>query len=421
MRLLGRSAFVSIVLFSFGIVAGTHLLLLRVLGVARLQRQAVWGRHLRLLCQRLGATYIKLGQVLATRPDLASAPVRKALAALHDRVPPFSYRAVSRIVTAEFGQPPEQLFAEIDPYPVASASVAQVHRGRLRDGEAIALKVRRPGIERTMRSDMTLLTLVTAIIAWLPGLRRYPLRQALGEICGAIEQQLDFCREAANNRVFRQNFEGMADVVFPRLVERFCSERVLCMSFIAGEKINTLRPGSSAQAVVRTGYNAILKMIFIDGFVHADLHPGNMLVVDGNRLAFVDLGLVARVGQRQRSGLLRILAGWIGRDVAGVCAGISAAAFYGQPPADEQRLRATVEQLLERYRDRSLAEIRLAELLQDLVKVARHQWQRLDPTLTMIALAIGVVEGVGRELAPDLSIADAAAPFLGAIQLSNML
>jgi ubiquinone biosynthesis protein len=318
---------------------------------------------------------------------------------------------VRQALATELGAPLEELFVEVDPYPVASASVAQVHRATLADGRIVAVKVLRPAVERVVRCDLMLMHAAARMLAWIPRLRALGVVDAARSFADAVWKQLDLRLEAQNSHRFAQNFAAVPEVTFPRVVPELSGQRVLCMEFVDGEKVLS-RSWARAETLVRAGYRMVLKMIFVDGFVHADLHPGNILVVDGERLAILDLGLVGQVADRHRLGLTRLLLAWASRDLDGVCQGIADVAFFGQPPAAPEKLRHDVEALVASYRERALAEIEVGRLLQDLLRTVRGQWQRLDPATTMIVLAIGVVEGVGRQLAPALRIVDEALPFL---------
>jgi ubiquinone biosynthesis protein len=368
------------------------------------ERHALLGRALTRLARVLGATFIKIGQFLSTRGDLVPPATQQALQKLQDRVGPFAWSEVRATLVVELGQTPEQAFVEVDPYPVASASVAQVHRARLADGRVVAIKVLRPGIERTVRFDLGVLRLAARVIALIPGLRGADPVGVVDEFGAAVSKQLDFRIEAANNRKLAANFAGDPKVKVPTLVDSLCTRRVLVMEFVDGVKILEVTGDEARKAALaRTGFRMLLKMIFVDGFVHADLHPGNLIVV-GDQLYLLDLGLVATLSPSRREALVRLLSAWVAGDGARVAETLLAVAPADTPPADPERFRREVAELCERYRQVSLAEVQLGLVLVELARLLRRQRVRLEAALTMVLIAIGVVEGVGRSLAPTLDL-----------------
>lgn len=417
MDLLRRAAHISLLVVWQLTAACLGLCTLFVRRSGSEARQAFLGRQLALFCRRAGATFVKLGQVLATRADLFSEPFCRELGQLHDRVGPFSFELVRRTIFAELGQAPEELFTRLDPYPVASASISQVHRGTLPDGREVALKVLRPGVEREVATDLRAMMFWTVLLYWVPVVRRVGLSRVLVEFADALRRQLDLRIEAANNRRFLVNFRGDPEVSFPELVDALSARRVLCMTFVEGRRVLELGQEDKhrARRVAAIGYRMLLKMIFIDGFVHADLHPGNIFVRERagrDELVLFDLGLVVRLTPRHTKALTSLCLAWAARDVGAICQALPTAAFYDEPPAEPRRLRAQVEALLARYGDVALGQIQIGALLLDLLRLVRQQWTRLDPAFSLVAVSIAVVEGVGRQLAPELRLMAEALPFL---------
>jgi ubiquinone biosynthesis protein len=404
-----RALHISLLIGLHGLIFVGGFLRLRLAGRPRDERLALLGRCALRLFRALGATFIKIGQLLSTRGDLIPGPVRAALRELQDRVGPFPYAKVRQTLHLELGNFPERIFSELDPYPVASASVSQVHRGRLADGTEVAVKVLRPNIEATVRVDLQVIRIWARLLGLLPWLRHFDPSGIAEEFAHAVWAQLDLRIEAANNRRFTKSFAGDPSVFVPRLVEALCTERVLCMEFVHGTKL--LGPGwdeSRGEHLAQLGCRVLLQMIFVDGFVHADLHPGN-LILDGERLYLVDLGLVAELSPERRQGLVRLFSAWAAHDSERVAQVMLELA--GAQPADPESFRATVRDLVDRYRTAALAEVQLGLVFLELARVLRRQRVRLDPALTMILVAIAVVEGVGREVAPQLDLVREALSF----------
>ncbi|RMH42288.1 MAG: AarF/ABC1/UbiB kinase family protein [Deltaproteobacteria bacterium] len=380
-------------------------------------RQRWFARRLVGLLRALGATFVKVGQIMSTRPDLLPPHVIEALETLQDQVGAFAFRHVRRQIVEDFGAPPDALFASFDPVPIASASVSQVHRARLRDGRAVAVKVRRPGLDAIVRFDLAVMRAIARVLAIAPSIRLMSPVESVGEFARAIHMQIDFRVEAANNRRFRANFGGHPDVRFPELVPELCSARVLTMEFIDGRKVLDYDPAvSDPRRLARIGFHTLLKMVFADGFVHADLHPGNILVTPDDRVVIIDLGLVAELDDLHRRIFAQYFAAWAAGDattMARIMVEFSPSAKVGDYAAFERDVVAFVD----RYYGKALGEVEASKVAFDMMGVMRRHRVRANPTFTMVNIAIAVTEGIGKQLAPDLDLMSEAAPFFAAVEL----
>ena len=254
---------------------------------------------------RLGATFIKVGQIASTRADLLPRPLVAELMALQDRVPPFPFEQARRTIEADLGKPIESVFREIDPEPLAAASVAQVHRAVLRStGEPVAVKIRRPDVVEKIELDRAILLFLGGVLERVvPSLRLVSLREALRTFGNAVEEQTSLTAEARNNARFRAalTFADDPDIGFPRLVPEACSDAVLTMELIEGVREQDLEAqGLDVRRIVSAGMRAVCRMIFLHGFVHADLHPGNLRFLPPGRVIFLDLGLVGTLVDADR-------------------------------------------------------------------------------------------------------------------------
>jgi ubiquinone biosynthesis protein len=398
---------------------GWTVLLVTFAGKAR--RKAFFGEVVLDLFRDLGATFIKVGQIMSTRPDLIPEHVSRALEHLQDNVGPFPFEAVVRTLEADFGRPMSELFAEFAPVPLASASVSQVHKARLPSGRIIAVKVRRPNVIELCTFDLAVMRIGARFLNAIPSIATLSPVATIEEFGRAIFSQLDFRIEARNNRRFRENFRGHPSVVFPELIEELSSERVLAMSFVEGTKILATRTRSDPKRVARLGLQALLKMIFEDGFVHADLHPGNILITPQDQIAMLDLGLVGELDDPHRRGFARFFAAWAQRDgdtMARIMYDMSANARADQDTRAGrhdndafERYRAAIIEFVGRYWGQRLGEVQVGKVLFDMLAILRRHRVRVNPTFTIVNIAIAVTEGIGKQLDPTLDLMAEALPY----------
>lgn len=372
------------------------------------------GRALVHVCTRLGATFIKVGQIASTRADLLPEPLRLELAHLQDRVPPFPFDDVRRTIEHDFGRPLETLFERFDPEPVAAASVAQVHRAVWRGHhEVVAVKVRRPDILEKVRLDRSILLFVSRVLEKLvPTLRLIALEGAMRQFCEAVEQQIHLRNEADHNRRFQENFAGDPDVRFPRLVPEACSDAVLTMEFVEGVREEDLvANGVDVHRIVEAGLRGVCRMIFLHGFVHADLHPGNLRFVPPGQIVLLDLGLVGElvpVDRLTTAQLLFALTTGDGKTVARL--------FYDNAPwrrtPDYAAYEREIVEFVEGVRRQGLGRLQITLEIGRLFDILRRHRIQARSHMTMVNLALMTAEGLGKRLAPELSVADAAVPYL---------
>jgi ubiquinone biosynthesis protein len=402
---------------------GWTVLMLTFAGRAR--RKAFFGAVILDLFRELGATFIKVGQIMSTRPDLIPEHISRALEHLQDDVGPFPFEEVVRTLETDFGRPMRELFAEFAPVPLASASVSQVHKARLPSGRIIAVKVRRPDVIELCTFDLAVMRICARVLDAIPSIATLSPVATVEEFGRAVFAQLDFRIEARNNRRFRENFRGHPDVVFPEIIDELSTERVLSMSYVEGTKILAARTRSDPKRVARLGLQALLKMIFEDGFVHADLHPGNILITPSDQIALLDLGLVGELDDPHRRGFARFFAAWAQRDgdtMARVMYDMSANARAAEETragsrATRQgndafeRYRAAVIEFVGRYWGQRLGEVQVGKVLFDMLSILRRHRVRVNPTFTIVNIAIAVTEGIGKQLDPELDLMAEALPY----------
>jgi ubiquinone biosynthesis protein len=397
---------------------GWLALCVRFSGKAR--RRDWFGQVVLDLFRELGATFIKVGQIMSTRPDLIPDYVSKKLSHLQDDVGPFPLPTVLRTIERDLGRPAATLFPEFAPVPLASASVSQVHKARLPDGRLVAVKVRRPDVVELCTFDLHVMRIGARLLNGIPSISTLAPVATVEEFGRAIFSQLDFRIEAANNRRFRENFRAEPKVVFPEVIEDLSSERILTMTFIDGTKIlSTRQTRSDPKRVARLGLQVLLKMIFEDGFVHADLHPGNIFITPDDKIALLDLGLVGELDGPHRRGFTKFFAAWAQRDgdtMARLMYEMSAnaqARGTGAPvdPAAFERYRAAIIEFVGRYWGQRMGEVQVGKVLFDMLGILRRHRVRVNPTFTIVNIAIAVTEGIGKQLDPELDLMSEALPY----------
>lgn len=371
--------------------------------------------QLRMALEDLGPTFVKLGQMLAARPDLVPAPFVEEFRKLQDRVFPFPFADVRRVVEEETGGPLETSFSFVDPEPLASASMAQVHRARLLSGERVVIKVQRPGLDRTVSNDVSILyVLVSLAERYLHEVRDADLRVIVDEFARTVRKELDFFLEASNTERFRKNFAGVEGIVVPAVHWGFTTRRLLVQEEIDGTPVGTaegLRAlGVDPSRIARLGARAFLKQVFDDGVFHGDLHGGNLLVTARGELAFVDFGAVGYLSEDLQESLGTVFLALVHRDYASM-----AEAWVHLGAVDEsvdlRSFQRDLRELVEPYHGRPLKDLRLGDILRESADIALRHRIRIPPELVLLARSTVTVEGLGRALDPDFLILEEAAPY----------
>jgi ubiquinone biosynthesis protein len=388
-----------------------------------LDRRAVLnaaGRSLRAALEHLGATFIKLGQIASTRPDLVAPEIIAQLVKLQEEVRPFPFAQVREIIEQDFGSSLEHLFSDFETVPLAAASVAQVHRARLPGGECVAVKVRRPSIAAWAALDQSIALGLAHLVQALTSLRLLAPVMAVRQFCTAVNRQLDFRIEAANNERFRENFKNEPAVVFPALTRRLCSERVLTMELLEGVRETELEAaGIDPRQVAALGIKAFCKMAFIDGFVHADLHPGNIRFLPRNRMALFDLGLTAELTPEDRlrfAQTMYYMANAMGPELARHMYDLC----QRTRPVDYAAYESDMVEYLRQFVNRPLGEIEMASAIGSFFDIFRRHGMRMDGRYTVLNISFVVVEGLGKKLDPSLDITAQARPFLEAAVMGGL-
>jgi ubiquinone biosynthesis protein len=373
-------------------------------------------QRLRLALQELGPTFIKLGQVLSTRPDLIPPAYVTELTKLQDTVPPEPWEPIREQLESELGASLKQHFASFKREPLAAASLAQVHAATLLDGSSVVVKVQRPGIEKTIEVDLEILQDVARLLQGRISLGRiYDLPEIAREFATTLRMELDFYREGHNAERFRENFAGDAMLYVPRIYWDFTSRRVLVMERIGGIKI------SSIEALDEAGYNRhrigvhaaqmVVKEVLEDGFFHADPHPGNFVIMPGEVIGAMDFGMVGHLSHRVRRDLTRLFVAAVEMDEESI---VDQFVRMGATPAkvDRMALQRDIARLLRKYHGLPLKAIRAQEVMQDVTPVTFRHHLQLPSELWLLGKTLAMLEGVGLKLDPDFDFIAFSKPYI---------
>lgn len=387
--------------------------LLKARGGAAIARVA-WETRLRLAMAELGSTFIKLGQILSTRPDLVGVKLAEEFQHLQANVPADPPEVVRKLIEAELGQPIEKLFAQFDPEAMASASIGQVHRARLHSGEAVVVKVLHAEIEKKVAVDMDILAGLAQMAEMIPDFRNYRPTAIAAEYQRVMRRELDFGREQRNIQQFAHDFRNDPTIHVPRTYPALCTRRVLVMEMLEGIKLSESQrlaaAGVDLDEVARRGAAICLKMIFDHGFYHADPHPGNLLVMADCRIGLLDCGMVGRIDERLHEGVGELLVALSNLDAEHMTTMI---VRLGKTPADLDRaaLSLDVADFLSYYATQSLERFDLGGALNEMVEQVRRYRIVLPARIIMLLKALVTLEGTARQLSPKFNLIEMIQPY----------
>ncbi len=374
-------------------------------------------RRLRRAMEDLGPTFIKFGQILSTRSDIMPPEYLEELSYLQDEVPPVSWEQAREVVETELGAPIEDLFAQVDPVPIASASLAQVHVARLVGGEEVVVKIQRPNIEKTVNLDLDIIyDLAQTAQQRIGAASRFEVGDLAEEFASALRTEMDFRREAWNADRFRKNFEDENRLSVPKIYWDYSTKRLLVMERLKGIKIDNLEAlkaaGYSPQRLSRYAADFALKEVLIDGFFHADPHPGNMLILPGEVIGLLDFGTVGRLDDKDRANLARLFISAVQLDAEAIVDQLQRMGVADYK-VDRIGLERDLKRILTRYYGLPIYEIDAKEISKAVQPILYEYKLSIPTDYYLLMKTVVMMQGVGLRLDPDFDIFETAQPYMG--------
>ncbi len=395
--------------------------------VSRKRRQKIdilsRAARVRMTLEELGPAFIKLGQIMSTRPDLLSVELIQELPRLQDDVPPFPFTEVRKIVEKEFGKPLDRVFSNFEESPLAAASIGQVHRARTPDGEEVVVKVQRPDIRRTIEVDLEIMMHLAGLIErHVEGWNIQHPTRIVAEFARTIERELDYTLEAANMERFSRQFAGDPVIHVPKIYREVTGSRVLTMEYVEGVKISDAgrleEMGLDPVIIAERGFDLIMKQIFVHGFFHADPHPGNIFILPGNVICYLDFGMMGRVDLGSRENFVDLVMSVVRRNEKKAVDALLALTIPEKEP-DRRLLERDVSEFIDQYYYLPLGELEIGKLIHQLIKMAALHGISIPPDLFLMVKALATFEGLGRELDPGFDMVKQATPFIRRIRMGR--
>ena len=376
--------------------------------------------RVRMAVEELGPTFIKLGQILSTRPDLVPLEYARELSKLQDHVPPFPYEEVEAIITRELGQSPGELFEHFESEPLAAASIGQVHRARPADGDEVVVKVQRPGIRKIVEVDLEiLLHLASLMERHVEEMEVQRPTRIVEEFARSLEKEIDYTIEAYHTERFSRQFMGDPSIYVPKVYRDLNSSRVLTTEYVDGIKVSDIealkKSGCDLRTLAENGANLVMKQIFMHGFFHADPHPGNIFILPNHVICFLDFGMMGRIRQNEREDFTDFVTSLAGRNERKITESVLKLTLHDTEP-DRDKLERDLMDLLEEEVYGKQGKLEMGRLFQKLIETVSGHGLTIKPDLYMMMKALGTIEGISKMLDPEFNILKQAEPFVRRIQ-----
>ncbi len=372
-------------------------------------------KRIRVVLEQLGPTFIKLGQVLSTRADLLPPAYLRELELLQDQIPPLSFEQIKKVIEEELSRPIKQVFSEIESNPLASASIGQVYRASLVTGEQVIIKVQRPGISKLIETDLEIISDLAYLLEERTSKGKfYKYHKFTGEFAKVLREELDYRTEADNAERIWRNFQGDETVCIPKIFREYTHKRILVQEYKTGIKISEgfghkQVPFNKKKVATRL-VNALFQQILIDGFFHADLHPGNIAIGEADTIIFMDFGMMGRLDNQTRESLVNLLLNLINKDIDGIILLLS---DLGSIPSsvNKQHLRRDFYLILDRYYHKPLFKIKLKNLLREILSLSESYQISFPEDLILTGRTLILLESIIEQLDPETNFFELIKPF----------
>ena len=380
--------------------------------------------RLRLAFEELGPTFIKLGQLLSSRPDLLPPAYLEELARLQDKIPPVPWAEIDAVIQREFGVSADQIFPAFDREAMAAASIGQVHRARLESGQEVVIKVRRPGIAQLVNVDLEIFGHIAALMEqYLEEFRDHSPTAVVEEFTASLSRELDFSIELTNIQRFTQQFRGNRTIHVPAVYPELSSSRILVMEYIDGIKASDLprlrAQGYNLNLIAERGVNLVMEQLFQHGFFHADPHPGNLFILPGNVVCFIDFGQMGRLSRQDKEDFTALILSLVKKNEHDMVNGVLRTTIQLRE-VDKERLERDLVFFVDRYLYQPLNKLEAAKIFQDLLNLVTRHHLSFKPSLYLMMKALSTLEGVGVMLNPKLELFALAKPFMQRLQFERM-
>ncbi|NLY10592.1 MAG: AarF/ABC1/UbiB kinase family protein [Firmicutes bacterium] len=369
--------------------------------------------RIRLVFEELGPTFIKFGQILSTRPDLIPPDIIKELEKLQSDVQPVEFLKIQKQIEGELKCSLDQVFDYFEPQPLAAASIGQVHRGRLRDGTEVVVKVQRPNVRQVITADLEILYSLARSVNERLAKNNIDVIGMVSEFSRVLQKELDYTKEARNIERFRYNFRNVENVKVPEVYWSFTTEKILTMEFLDGHKLSEIATlKQSKMDIAKIGNiaaHAFMKQVFEDGFFHADPHPGNLLVLKDGRLGIIDFGMMGRIDEKTMQTLARLLVAVVKKkseDIIKILMELEA--FIAKP---SRELVLDLEEVMDYHYGKTLKELDFSQIIEDLLELVRKHPLRMPNEFLLLSKALITLEGTGSALVPDFNVVEVAEPY----------
>lgn len=380
--------------------------------------------RLRMLLEKLGPTFVKFGQLLSVRPDLIPMAYIKELENLQDNVKPFPYEEVNVILKQEYGKDTKSVFKNFEKIPIASASISQVHKAVLKNNKIVAVKVQRPNIKEIILTDINIMYYIARLIEkHYEPLKKYEPVKIIDEFSKWTIREIDFRNEARNSSIFYENFKNSKKVIIPKIFDELCTNKILVTEFIEGTEIRELQKLKnrkfSIQKVIKTGFESILTQVFDHGFFHADPHPGNILVTNNGRIAFLDFGIVGHFNPDLKEKSVNIFMGILNDDVDLIVETFLSMSLV-QGEIDEFRFKNEIEEAIFPLQAGKIKDVHVSHVLEKVLDIALKYKVRMPIDFVLLGKTILTIEGVAMAYDPNFNIAKSAQPFIKKLMLKSL-